>query len=46
MTTYAGEDVEQGECFPTAGKNENLYSNFRHQYVGFSENYESICPVT
>ena len=42
MTAYAGEDVEQGEHSSIASVSANLYSLFRNQYGGFSENWESI----
>ena len=34
MTTFAGEDVEQGEHSFMAGGSTNLYSHFGNQYGG------------
>ena len=41
MKAYAGEDVEYGEYSLIASGIANLYSNFRNQYGGLSENFES-----
>jgi hypothetical protein len=38
MTTYAGEDMEQGEHSSIASRNANLYNHFKNQLGGFSEN--------
>ena len=45
MTVYAGEDVEQGKYFSTAGGSTHLYSHFGNQYGGFSENWECITSI-
>ena len=42
MTTYAGEDVEKGEHFSTAGGSANVYSHLGDQYRGSSGKWESV----
>ncbi|EGW08660.1 hypothetical protein I79_010246 [Cricetulus griseus] len=42
MTVYAGEDVEKGEHFSTAGGSANLYSHFGNQYGDSSRKWESV----
>jgi hypothetical protein len=46
VNAHAGEDVEQEEHPSISGGYANLYSYFGNQYVGFSENWESIYPKT
>ena len=38
MTSYAAEDVEQGEHSSSAVGSANLYSHFVNQYDRFSQN--------
>ena len=45
MTAYVGKAVKK-EYSSTAGGSTSLYSHFRNEHVGFSENWESNSHIT